>query len=326
MTLTQLEYIIAVSELRSFYRAAEKCHVTQPTLSQQIKKLEDIFGAKIFDRSRKPVELTPAGVTLVTQARRVLAEAATMRRIIDEGATPTLSGDVRLAIIPTLAPFLLPRLVRTLRDIHPALTLHIEEVQTETIVERVLSGALDLGIMATPYDEPKLSEQPVFYEPIYLYYSPGHPIGAKNRVQASELNRNEVHVLADGHCFRDQALKLCRARDRQSRKTLSGQRDHNSLDFAGGSLHTLKALVDIVGGYTLLPWFACHEFLDTKDKGRVRPFHSPEPAREVSIVTRAHDLKARPTAAVAEAIQRSLPKDLLEFQNKKKTVLPILRP
>ena len=320
MTLTQLEYIVAVSETRSFFRAADRCHVTQPTLSQQIKKLEDLLNVVIFDRARKPIEVTPAGVAVVAQARRVLAEAASMKRLIEEGAAVTLTGDVNLAIIPTLAPFLLPRLVRELRESHPRLKLHIEELQTEAIVERLLSGALDVGIAATPLDENGLDEMPVFYEPIYLYFSADHPIGKKKSIHAHELNRNEVHVLADGHCFRDQALKLCRGQDRKKRKS---DGDGQSLDFAGGSLHTLKEMVDTVGGYTLLPWFACHEYLSMRDQARVRPFNSPEPAREISVVSRAHDLKARPIGVMVEALKRSLPKELVELQAKKKSVLSI---
>ncbi len=320
MTLTQLEYIVAVAETRSFFRAADRCHVTQPTLSQQIKKLEDLLNVVIFDRARKPVEVTPAGLAVVAQARRVLAEAEAMKRLVDKGEAAMLTGDVNLAIIPTLAPFLLPRLVRELRYSHPRLKLHIEELQTEVIVERLLSGALDVGIAATPLGESGLDEVPVFYEPIYLYFAADHPVGKRKSIHAHELNRDEVHVLADGHCFRDQALKLCRGEDRKKR---SSDKADKSLDFAGGSLHTLKEMVDTVGGYTLLPWFACHEYLSARDQTRVRPFNSPEPTREISVVSRAHDLKARPIVAVVEALKRSIPKELAELQSKKKSVLSI---
>ncbi len=317
MTLTQLEYIVAVAETRSFFRAAERCHVTQPTLSQQIKKFEDVLGVVVFDRSRKPVDLTPAGETLIAQARRILDEANQMRRFVDQNAISALSGDVRLAIIPTLAPFLLPRLVRSLQKNYPDLKLHIEELQTETIADRLLKGDLDFGIMATPLGESRLDERPVFYEPIYLYFSPHHTIADKKIIRAGDLNRNEVYLLADGHCFRDQALELCR--DRRARR----ESTNGHFDFAGGSLQTLKEMVDAVGGYTLLPWFACHEYLSSRDRDRIRPFYPPAPVREVSVVSRAHELNTKSMAAMVAALRESLPKELIDAPNSKQNVLPI---
>jgi LysR family transcriptional regulator, hydrogen peroxide-inducible genes activator len=317
MTLSQLEYIVAVHETGGFLTAAERSFVTQPTLSQMIKKLEDEIGVVIFDRDQKPTKPTPNGEKILEQARRILAEARRMKDVIgafSDADAKVLQGDLRLAIIPTLAPFLLPKIVRHMQKNYPSLRLNVDELQTEAIIDGLHVDKIDLGILVTPLDDARIVEHAAFYEPFYLYFAEGEIIGEKKRISEKDLGRNRMRLLSQGHCFRSQMLQLCRRKDKN--------KSANSVEFESGSLQTLKLMVDEVGGYTLLPYLASHDLLSVRDRERVRPFVAPEPVREVSVVHHKHFARARAVQAVLEAVRAQLPKDLRSMQ-KPEHVIPI---
>jgi len=325
MTLSQLEYIIAVEETGGFLPAAARCFVTQPTLSQMIKKLEDELGLVIFDRDQKPTRPTAAGTKVLEHAHRVVSEAKRLKELVSDYSGPAgaaqagLRGHMRVAIIPTLAPMLLPKIVRFVQKNHPELQLNIDEMQTDTIIDQLHSGRIDLGILVTPLDDPRITEHAVFYEPFYLYFADGESIGERKKIAEKDLDRRRMRLLSEGHCFRSQMLQLCGRRTKNSAAKIN---EPGAVEFESGSLQTLKLMVDEVGGYTLLPYLAAHDLLTPSERERVRPFVPPEPSREVSVVHHKHFARPRAAQAFIDAIRAQLPKELREAK-KPPHVIPI---
>ncbi|MFQ5717072.1 MAG: LysR substrate-binding domain-containing protein, partial [Nitrospinales bacterium] len=242
ITLTQLSYIAAVAQTRNFGLAAKACFVSQPTLSMQIHKLEEELGAILFDRSKRPVEPTAIGRRVVCQARLALQEVLRIEEMIKE-ERGEVSGEFRLGIIPTLAPYLLPLFLESFTQTYPKVNLIVEELQTRQIIERLGDDAINAGILATPLNCRGIIERPLFYEPFVVYLAPGHPYRSLAKVSENDLSLNDVWLLNEGHCFRDQAIKLCkRARDKGGEK--------KNLTFESGNLETLRRLVDKKFGYT----------------------------------------------------------------------------
>lgn len=297
MTLTQLNYIVAVEQHRSFLRAAEACHVTQPTLSQQIQKLEDELGVQIFDRQTQPVTPTPLGEKIIAQALITLKESQKIGDLIDE-TRGAIQGELHLGVIPTLAPYLLPLFLKKFADAHPKLKITVEELQTNQVVEKIHRREMDLGLVVTPLEDVTLVQKPLFLEPFMLYVSEGHALSKQKNVEAKDLSQNEIYLMKEGHCFREQSLSLC-----QNRKS-AGERQ---VQFESGSLETLKEFVESGEGYTLLPSLAAAKVKNSK---LLKPFSSPAPSREVSLVYSPHFSRFRLLEAFAEAVQGSLPKDL----------------
>lgn len=297
MTLAQLRYALAVDRHRSFREAARQCHVSQPALSMQIKRLEEILGVRLFDRSRAPVVPTAEGERVLAQARATTREAERMEQVVAE-ASGELSGSYRLAVIPTLAPSLLPRLLPAFVSAHPRVELVVEELQTDVMVERLLGDGVDGGLAATPLSVPGLRERRVCHEPFHVYLPPRHPLRERDTVRQSELADAPVWIMAEGHCFRDQVLHLCRA-----------DRAVGAVRFAGGSFETLVRLVDAGLGVTVLPELVVLD-LPAARRRRVRPFTGPVPAREIGFVHAREDLRRGIADALFDALSAALPEAL----------------
>ncbi|MGM9509941.1 hydrogen peroxide-inducible genes activator [Larkinella sp. GY13] len=311
MTLSQLEYIVAVDTHRHFATAADHCHVTQPTLSMQIQKLEDELGVLLFDRSKQPVVPTETGQLILNQARDVLRTARRIPEIVKE-SKEDFSGELRLGIIPTLAPYLLPYFIGQFIDHYPAVTVHIQEMMTEQVLERLKNGLIDVGIVVTPLDENGLLEIPLFYEPFVVYASDSHPLFQKTAISAMDLKTDGLWLLTEGHCFRNQVVSLC-----GNDKRLNGSQP---LRYETGSLETLIKLIDKQDGFTLLPYLATLD-MDAVRKARTRPFEAPQPVREVSLVMHRSFLKRKLIDALKQEIVTHLPAELT--MKKKNTIVSI---
>ncbi len=310
MTLTQLSYIVAVAKHRHFGAAAESCFITQPTLSMQIQKLEEELGIEIFDRSHQPISPTPLGSALVEQAQIVLAEADKLKALSAE-ELDAVAGSIKIGIIPTLSPTLAPKVADWFSRHHPDTGLLLEEVQTKELMTRVKDGSLDLGLVVTPLDDGHIVEKPLFYEPFLLYLSPDHALAKQKVIGSESLSFEDLWLLTEGHCFRDQALKVCGDRKRK--------RTNTRAMFESGSLETLRKMVDKSGGYTLIPALTLDDIDETRRKKQVREFVSPAPTREVSLVhSRVYKRKAT-LDAVAAAVREGLPKEYLKFDSKKQS-------
>jgi LysR family transcriptional regulator, hydrogen peroxide-inducible genes activator len=275
MTFTQLNYIIAIDEHRSFQRAAQHCYVTQPTMSMQVQKLEDFLGVNIFDRTKTPVMPTAIGKIIIEQARIILRERDKMKVII-ENAQKQPKGELKIAVIPTLAPFLLPKFIQEFLDEYPEIQLQIFENTTFSIIEKLKKGEFDAGLMATPIEDTSLSDTPLFYEQLFVYLSEDHPLLDFKVIPIDELKRFNLWLLEEGHCLRSQIINFC---DLQS-SIHSG----SHLNYASGSIDTLVRLIDQGQGATIIPELALDHLTDPQRR-RVRPFESPEPLRQISLVT-----------------------------------------
>lgn len=302
MTLTQLRYLEAVDRHRHFGRAAAECGVTQPTLSIQLAKLERELGVELFDRTRTPVEPTDIGRLVIIQARRTLREAGRIHALFDE-SDPVIGGELRVGILPTLAPALLPALVPDLAEDYPGLTVRIEELRTEQIVERLESDLLDAGLVATRVEGAGLVERPLFEEPFVAYVSERHRLFGSERIDVSDLERSELWLLQEGHCFRDQVVSLCH-------DTVGSGEVTGPLHLETGSLETLRRLVTRSGGMTLLPGLTV-QHLSREERKRVREFAEPRPSRLVRLVHPRGHLRRRAIEAFAGEVRKILPPELL---------------
>jgi LysR family hydrogen peroxide-inducible transcriptional activator len=310
MTLVQLEYIVAVDTYRSFVGAAEKCFVTQPTLSMQIQKLEEMLNVKIFDRSKQPVIPTEIGSQIVEQARLVLQESLKIKEIISS-QQQEIVGELKVGIIPTVAPYLLPQVIASMMEKYPDLKLLIWEYTTEDIVHHLKTGQLDCGIMATPLADNAISETPMYYENFVTYISKNSKLFKKKTIDANDLEDENIWLLNEGHCMRSQVLNICRS---TKDNRLQG------LTYHTGSVETLIRMVDINNGATLLPELALAE-LNPKQLSKVRSFKAPEPVREISLVTHKNYIKKRMLKAFMDEILEVIPKAMK--QKKKKDIVGI---
>lgn len=281
MTITQLQYVLAVAEHKNFTVAAEKCFVTQPTLSMQIQKVEEELGILIFDRSKKPIQLTEIGLKIVNQSKNIVNEANRIQDIVDQ-QKGFIGGEFRIGIIPTIMPTLLPMFLKNFIKKYPKVNLIIEELNTEEIIIKLKNGHLDAAIAATPLEEEKIKEVVLFYEPFVAYIPESHAVFEKKEIDVSDLNLDEILLLQDGHCFRDGILNLC--------KNNQGGTDHFNFHIESGSFETLIKLADEGLGTTLLPYLHTLD-LNEKDKAKLRQFKDPKPAREVSLIYPKNELK-----------------------------------
>lgn len=302
VTLTQLEYMVAVDEYRHFATAAEKCFVTQPTLSMQIKKMEDDLGVIIFDRTRQPVVPTDIGSKLIEQGRTVLASAARINEIIMEDRQEA-SGSLKIGIIPTLAPYLLPIFIGYYIRKYPFVKIEVEELVSEAIIKRLKRDTLDVGLFVTPYHDEKIIECPVFYEEMLVYAHSGHELLKKETIGVADIATSEIWMLGDGHCFRDQVVNLCDMQNVQ----------HKSLpfEFESNSLETLMKIVDKEGGFTLIPELALQYMSDDKKK-QVRHLTTYTPLREVSVIYSRHYTKHKLISLLCDEIKAVVPKNMLD--------------
>lgn len=309
MNIQHLKYILEVDTQRHFAKAAQKCFVTQPTLSMMIQKLEEELGVKIFDRSKQPVVPTEAGEAILKQAKIILQEADKMKIIVDE-LKGELKGELKLGIIPTVAPYLLPLFLNSFLKKYPLLKIKIAEFTTEQIIEKLKNHQLDAGILATPLNNDALKEQALYYEQFVVYASSNEKLMKKKFLIPNDIDINHLWLLEEGHCLRSQILNLCELR-KKGLKT-------SNLEYEAGSIETLKKMVDMNNGITILPELALKE-LNTKDKKFVRHFKPPVPAREISIVTYRHFVKQRVIDILKEEICRSVPIEMISGKRKQVT-------
>jgi LysR family hydrogen peroxide-inducible transcriptional activator len=311
-SLTQLEYILAVHRFGHFGKAAEACHVTQPTLSMQIQKLEEDLGIVIFDRSKKPILLTEVGKKVVEQIRAILFEVRKIESIILEEQAHGAEGELTLAVIPTVAPYLLPRLLPVLESLHPSMELRIMEMQTDHIIEALNNDEIDVGLLATPLKIAKIFEHALYYEPFYVLCKKGQSYSDLKKVKYSALKMDQIWLLEEGHCLRNQVLDLCTAKKEKIKS--------RKYKFESGSLETLKKIVDSYGGYTLLPQLATDNL---GENSHLVPFERPIPAREIGLIYRREHYKSELIESLAESIIKSLPEDLQKLRPKDLNILPI---
>ena len=300
MTITQLEYILAVHKEKSFSDAATVCQVTQPTLSMQIHKLEEELGVLIFDRSRKPIQTTEIGLALVAEARELIDKAHAIQNLTEE-YQEGLQGTVRMAVIPTVSSYMLPFLVPHF-DNQTTLDVHLQETTTEDIIRRLKDDELDVGIMATPLDEPGLREIPLYNEKMLVYCSEGHPLLKKRFVLPEDLSGKDVWLLEHGHCWRNQVLNLCQQLESENSR---------SLHFTSGSLDTIIRMVDRHNGYTLIPEMGTYYFNEDQME-RVRYFEERNPGRQISLVVRRTYMKKRLLEYIRETVIQAVPPNLVE--------------
>lgn len=306
-TITQLEYVLAVDKERHFGRAANACHVSQPSLSSQIQKLEEELGIVIFDRSKKPILVTEAGKEIIAQAKVIVREHARLESIAD-GTGHEPRGDFHLAVIPTLAPYLIPLFVAEFSKKYPKVYLKISEYKTEDIIKLLANDEIDAGILVTPLGDERIIERHLFFEPFYVYAATGHDLLKKKTLSEGELLSNDLWLLEEGHCFRDQVLKICSLEHRN--------RVLGNVEFSSGNLETLKNLVRRSSGYTLLPELAVLD-LESDEVGRhIRKFKRPAPTREVSLVHSRFFLKETIINSMEEVILDALPKQIKSLKRK----------
>lgn len=300
MTLSQLGYLVAVERQRSFREAAASCFVTQPALSQQILKLEEQLGVRVFDRSKQPVVPTEAGLRILAQARVILREAARMADVVAE-LSGEVAGTYRLGIIPTLAPTLLPRFLPSFVRRHPRVELVVEELQTAVMVARLADDTLDGGIAATPLHVAGLHERALCREPFQVYAASGHRLLRGKSVTQLQLAEESVWIMGEGHCFRTQVLQLC------GTGRAVADEGGGSVRFESGNFETLVRLVDAGIGVTVLPELVIESLPAARRRARVRPFAPPVPTREVGFVHGRDHLRRAIADALVESIRASLP-------------------
>ncbi len=305
MTITQLQYVLAVAEYKNFTLAAEKSFVTQPTLSMQVQKLEDELDVLIFDRSKKPISITEAGTKIVEQAKNIVNEAERIKDIVDQ-EKGFIGGEYTLGIIPTVMPTLLPMFLKAFINKYPKVNLIIKEQSTESLIRNLQDGHLDAGIAATPLEIEFIKERPLYYEPFVGYVPKNHRLNKVVQLSPTDLDINDVLLLQDGHCFRDGVINLCKS-------TKSYPDEHFQLQ--SGSFETLVNLADEDLGMTLLPFLNTLE-LDERKRNNLKYFNNPPPAREVSLIYHKKELKIQITEALKETIS-GIVRGAIAFQDVK---------
>ena len=298
MNLRDLRYLVALADLRHFGRAAEACHVSQPTLSTQIRKLEEELGVSLVERAPRHVMLTPAGQDIALRARRVLAEVEQMRETARRTADPE-AGSVRLGLFPTLGPYLLPHVVPRIRRRFPRLELLLVEEKTETILHMLRDGKLDAAVLALPLHEDWADSEFLFEEPFLLAVPEGHPLSGSRNLTLADLGDQHLLLLEEGHCLRDQALEVC---------GLAGAGEKEG--FRATSLETLRQMVAAGVGVTLLPVLAVKPPVPPSANLRLLPFRNPPPSRRLALVWRKSSAMAAFLHDLAAEL-RDLPPDLL---------------
>ena len=274
MNLRAVHYLVTLADVRHFSKAAERCHVSQPTLSTQIRKLEDELDVQLVERSPRKVMLTEVGEEIVERARAMLGESDAIRAIARRSKDPH-SGTVRIGIFPTLAPYFLPHVVPEIRRRFPRLTLRLFEEKTEDVINMLQQGRLDAGLLALPIESEQLTTRVLFEEPFVLAVPESHALSRLKTITLNDLQQEELLLLEDGHCLREQALEVCH---------LAGA--HEKLDFHATSMETLRQMVAAGTGITLMPVMAVKPPVAHTDNLVTRPFTEPGPKRTIALVWR----------------------------------------
>jgi len=298
-----MEYAVALDEHRHFVRAAEACGVSQSTLSTLLKKLEDELDTVIFDRNSHPLKPTEAGEKIISQARVVLYNTKQLREITLTERQMS-SGEVRIAIIPTVSPYIVPKLFKRLGEDSSLIIPRIYEMQTPEILDRLSRAELDMAIMATPLGRNNLLEVPLYYEKLVVYVSPDEELAALDEIPSRNLPSKHLWVLKDGNCLRNQVFNLC------------GRVSSYNAIFEAGSIDTLVNIVDENGGYTVIP--ELHIQLLCEEKRRnIRPLVGPEPVREISLVIRNDFVREKMLNEIASAVKKIIPEHMIDSSLKK---------
>lgn len=301
MNLSQLRYLVAVADERHFGRAAERCHVSQPTLSTQLKKLEDYLGAVFFERTNKSVEITPVGEAAVAHARRVLEEVEAIRAV-SRGAGAPLSGPLGVGIIPTLCPYMIPWLLPRLAAAFPALDMRVTEDLTDHVVEQLHGHRLDAVLIAVPSEEPGVSEIPLFDEPFWVACPADHHLARAEAISMKELRQETILYVSEGHCLREQTIAVCGAH---------GRREAARTDaFKGASLETLRRMVAAGLGFTLLPALALEAGDAVQSRIVCRPF-AGRALRRIGLVFRDSYPRADDMRRLARCIRDAVPPEVM---------------
>ncbi|MEM7646494.1 MAG: hydrogen peroxide-inducible genes activator [Pseudomonadota bacterium] len=311
--MTQLEYLLAVNDTKNFSRAAKDCNVSQPSLSAQIQKAEEELGIIIFDRSKKPIITTQKGLQVINQAKNVLKE---YRKIFDiKNDTGILRGEFHLGVIPSLASSIIPLFIESFSKKYPQVKLRISEYKTEDMIIALYDDALDGGILVTPLRDDKIIERTLFYEKFFVFASKDHELAKKKTVSDQDLDTRSVWLLEEGHCFRDQVIRVCSL----------NKRNHvlENVNFASGSLETLINLIRRGRGYTLLPELSTSSLSEDEKANHLRKFKKPVPTREVSLVHSRSFLKQEIIDAIQEEILKNLPANVKSLKKNSFEVIDI---
>lgn len=310
MNLQQLEYIVAIEREQNFVRAAKSCFVTQATLSMMIKKLENELGIKIFNRLKQPILPTNEGKKVLEYAKKIIAETSALKGFAKE-LKGEITGELRIGVIPTVAPYLLPLFLKKLVEKYPLLKIKIREHITEDIITLIKRGELDVGILATPLNNTAISEYPLFYEEFFAYASKSEKLPAKKYLIPKQINPHHLWLLEEGHCMRSQLINLC---------SLKKQDETNLLHYEAGSIETLINLVDKDGGITIIPQLSTVK-LSSAQRKKLREFAPPKPVREISLVTVLHYPRKKIVDSLKEIIISSVGKNIVVEQDKKIKVI-----
>ena len=302
MTLQQLEYILAVNQFRHFAKAAEYCRVTQPTLSAMIQKLEEELDTRIFDRSQQPVCPTPVGILIIEQAQKILVQANRIKNIIEE-EKHSLTGTFKLGILPTVAPYLLPRFFPQLMKKYPNLDIRVVEMKTNDIKKALQTGEIDAGIVASLAGMEELQQTPLFYEQFFVYVSRKDILFNSEVIRTSDLNGEQLWLLDEGHCFRDQLVRFCQMKSARA----------SQLAYHLGSMETFMRMVESGKGVTFIPELAVLQLGDIQ-KELVRPFAIPCPTRQIVMLTNKNFIRHTLLEALTKEIKSSIPKEMLSLK------------
>lgn len=302
MTLQQLEYILAVNQFRHFAKAAKYCRVTQPTLSAMIQKLEEELDTRIFDRSQQPVCPTPVGIHIIEQAQNILVQANRIKNIIEE-EKHSLTGTFKLGILPTVAPYLLPRFFPQLMKKYPDLDIRVVEMKTNDIKKALQTGEIDAGIVASLAGMEELQQTPLFYEQFFAYVSREDALFNNEVIRTSDLNGEQLWLLDEGHCFRDQLVRFCQMKSARA----------SQLAYHLGSMETFMRMVESGKGVTFIPELAVLQLGDAQ-KELVRSFAIPCPTRQVVLLTNKNFIRHTLLEVLVKEIKLSVPKEMLSLK------------
>lgn len=302
MTLQQLEYILAVNQFRHFAKAAEYCRVTQPTLSAMIQKLEEELDTRIFDRSQQPVCPTPVGIHIIEQAQNILVQANRIKNIIEE-EKHSLTGTFKLGILPTVAPYLLPRFFPQLMKKYPDLDIRVVEMKTNDIKKALQTGEIDAGIVASLAGMEELQQTPLFYEQFFAYVSREDALFNNEVIRTSDLNGEQLWLLDEGHCFRDQLVRFCQMKSARA----------SQLAYHLGSMETFMRMVESGKGVTFIPELAVLQLGDAQ-KELVRSFAIPCPTRQVVLLTNKNFIRHTLLEVLVKEIKLSVPKEMISLK------------
>ncbi|MEL7118276.1 MAG: LysR substrate-binding domain-containing protein [Bacteroidota bacterium] len=307
MTLLQLEYALELNRIGSFNRAAKNIGISQPGLSLQIRKLEEEIGLTLFDRSQKKIKTTPKGALFLEKAQLILTQTKQLKELALQ-LSEEYSGQLTIGIIPTLAPYLLPLFIQKLNDQFPKLTIHVNEVVTEEIIQGIKEGKFDAGIIATPIESTiTLTTKPLFYEGFELFVSNLHDLYASEEIEVDKIPPKDIWLLKEGNCLRNQVDDICSLNQKKSTSS-------SSFYFESNSIESLCRIVEYKGGITILPELTTLHF-DSEREPMIKKLAGPRRVREISIIHLPNHVRKEIIDAIGELIKKSVPKKLLSKEN-----------